>query len=173
MTPTTQPPIPTTEETTETPTTQETTETPTPTTQETTETPTTQETTETPKTMEPTETTTISTGSPSANNRTTCDVLAELAKNSEPFDCVASTKEPCDQVDCATEFAGLKFNAEVVLLPCNTPPAVHITMSRDGKVVVNKTVDHSQEIVITELFGVKLNVTLDHFQQAMGLQVEE
>ena len=63
--------------------------------------------------MEPTETPTISTGSPSANNRTTCDVLAELAKNSEPFDCVASTKEPCDQVDCATEFAGLKFTAEV------------------------------------------------------------
>ena len=121
--------------------------------------------------MEPTETPTISTGSPSANNRTTCDVLAELAKNSEPFDCVASTKEPCDQVDCATEFAGLKLTAEVVMLPCHSPPAGRIAMTKDGNVVLNKTVDHSQEIVIPELFNLKLNVTLDHLQDAIGLQI--
>lgn len=132
----------------------------------------TQEVTATPKTVlvEPTETPTMSTGTPPAN-KTTCNALGELAKTSKIFDCVASTKEPCDRVECATELIGITFAAEVVLLPCLTPSAVQIAMSRDGKVVMNRTLYHSQEIFIPELFNLNLYVTLDHYKDAIGLQV--
>ena len=159
---------------TPTPTKQEICDTPTLTIQQTTVilTPITQEVTATPKTMEPVVTPTISSGTPPAN-KTTCDVLAELAKSSEIFDCEASTNEPCDRVDCATELIGINFTAEVVVLPCHAPPAAQIAMSRDGKVVMNRTVYHSQMIFIPELFNLNLYVTLDQYKGAIGLQVRK
>ena len=106
-----------------------------------------------------------------SSNKSTCDVLAELAKSPSAFKCVADSKEPCDHVNCSAALIGSKFNAEFVLLPCHVPYAVQITMSHDGKVVVNKTVDHSQEIDIPELFNMKLNITLNQYPDAIELKV--
>ena len=102
---------------------------------------------------------------------TSCMALEEVAQSSQTFDCVASTEEPCDRVDCTTEWIGSRFTAEVILLPCYIPYAVQISMSREAGVLLNKTVDHSQEIVVPDLYNLILIVKLDHFQDAVGLQV--
>ena len=56
----------------------------------------------------------------------------------------------------------------VVLLPCVTPAAVQLSMSDGEKVLVNKTVDHPREITASEPV---LVITLDHFNEAIGLKV--
>ena len=114
----------------------------------------------------------IPTPQPTPTPDTTCSVLAKLADDAEFFTCTADKTEPCDTVFCSQEFAGKQYNAVVVLLPCETPAAVRIVMSEGEKVLVNETVDHSKEITIPELFGLVLNVTLDHFDDAIGLQVK-
>ena len=84
---------------------------------------------------------------------------------------MAASKEPCDRVDCSVVLIGSKIIAEFVLLPCHVPYAVQISTSRDGKVVLNKTVDHSQEIDIPELFNTKLNISLNQYPDAIELKV--
>ena len=84
---------------------------------------------------------------------------------------MAASKEPCDRVDCSTDVFRSKINAEFVLLPCHVPYAVQISTSRDGKVVLNKTVDHSQEIDIPELLNMKLNIILNQYPDAIELKV--
>ena len=106
-----------------------------------------------------------------SSNKSTCDVLAELAKSPTVFTCLADSKEPCDRVDCSVVLIGNKINAEFVLLPCHVPYAVQISTSLNGKVVLNKTVDHSQEINIPELLNTKLNITLNQYPDAIELKV--
>ena len=109
---------------------------------------------------------------PTPTQDTTCSVLAKLADDAEFFTCTADKTEPCDTVFCSREFVGKQYSAVVVLLPCETPAAVRIVMNEGERVLVNETVDHSKEITIPELFGLVLNVTLDHFDDAIGLQVK-
>ena len=101
----------------------------------------------------------------------TCAVLSRLASSAEFFECVSDTTPPCQTVWCTNSLAGKDYSAVIVLVPCVTPAAVRLVMSEEGKVLLNKTIDHSQEITIPELFGLILIVTLDQFQDAIGLQV--
>ena len=112
---------------------------------------------------------------PTPTPNTTCSVLAKLADDAKFFKCTADKTEPCDTVFCSQEFFGKQYSAVIVLLSCETPAAVRIEMSEGEKVLVNETVDHSQEITITisELIRLVLTVKLDHFDDAIGLQVKE
>ena len=113
------------------------------------------------------------TPTPVSMTNTTCSVLKTVAANAEIFECTSDTIEPCDAVYCSEELAGKRYSAVVVLLPCEVPAAaVRIELaSGDGTVMVNETVDHSQEIKVPNLFGFSMTVTLDHFPDAIGLQV--
>jgi hypothetical protein len=99
---------------------------------------------------------------------TTCSVLEEIAANAEFFTCTADTTEPCDTVDCS---AFDLYTAEFVLLPCRTPPAIRIVINQGETLVLDETIDHSGVIVVPQLFGLVLNITLDQFEDALGLQV--
>ena len=124
---------------------------------EATDTPTTEDTTDTDMTPE--------------SSKSTCDVLANLAKDAEFFECTADSKEPCDHVFCSRAFGETEYTAVIVLQPCDDPPSIRIVLSQADVVLVNQTIDHSQEITIPQLFGLTLNFTVDHFDDAIGLQV--
>ncbi|CAI8013842.1 hypothetical protein GBAR_LOCUS8714 [Geodia barretti] len=100
---------------------------------------------------------------------TTCSVLEEIAANAEVFTCTADTTEPCDTVDCS---AFDLYTAEFVLLPCRTPPAIRIVINQEETPVLDETIDRSRVIVVPQLLGLVLNITLDQFEDAIGLQVE-
>ena len=96
-------------------------------------------------------------------------MLAELAGNPGVFNCIADTTEPCDTVDCTTDFG---YTAKFVLLPCWTPPAVRLVIKEAKEVIVNRTLNHSAVIEVpTKLFNLTLNVTIHQFDDAIGLQV--
>ena len=122
------------------------------------------------KTREPSPTPQPSSTPPDTGANTTCAVLAKLAADAEFFKCTSDTTKPCDTVFCSRNF-GKNYSAVVVLLPCMTPAAVRLSMSDGEKVLVNKTVDHSQKITVPELFNLVLVITLDHFDEAIGLKV--
>ena len=109
--------------------------------------------------------------SPVAN--TTCSVLKNLAENADYFKCTSDTTPPCDTVYCTEELGNEIYNAVILLLPCQTPAAVRVTLTSDddGKTILNETVDSSREITVPDLLGFTLGVTLDHFEDAIGLQV--
>ena len=78
--------------------------------------------------------------SPVAN--TTCSVLKNLAENADYFKCTSDTTLPCDTVYCTEELGNEVYDAVILLLPCQTPPAVRVTLtSEDGKTILNETVD--------------------------------
>jgi hypothetical protein len=119
-------------------------------------------------TATPGETTTEPPTTGSDGKNTTCSVLEEIAANAEFFTCTADTTEPCDTVDCS---AFDLYTAEFVLLPCRTPPAIRIVINQGETLVLDETIDHSGVIVVPQLFGLVLNITLDQFEDALGLQV--
>ena len=82
-----------------------------------------------------------------------------------------ATNEACDGLDCSISALGLQFSAALTILPCNDPPAVRIVLTNPSNdaVLVDETVDHSQEI--SGPFGVVIDVTLDQLPGAIGLQV--
>ena len=94
-------------------------------------------------------------------------MLEEIAANAEVFTCTADTTEPCDTVDCSA----LGHTAEFVLLPCRTPPAIRIVINKEETVVLDETIDSSRVTVVPQLLGLVLNITLDQFEDAIGLQV--
>ena len=98
---------------------------------------------------------------------TTCAVLATLAESSEFFSCTADKSEPCDSVVCSR----LGYTAVIVLLPCVTPAAIRLVISGGDEVLHNQTLDQSGVIVIPELADLTLDITIDHFDDAMGLEV--
>ena len=51
------------------------------------------------------------------------------------------------------------------------PAAIRLVISQGELVVLNRTVDHSQQVAVPELLGLVLNVSLDHFDDAIGLEV--
>ena len=95
-------------------------------------------------------------------------MLEEIAANAEFFTCTADTTEPCDTVDCS---AFDLYTAEFVLLPCRTPPAIRIVINQEETPVLDETIDRSRVIVVPQLLGLVLNITLDQFEDAIGLQV--
>ena len=95
-------------------------------------------------------------------------MLEEIAANAEVFTCTADTTEPCDTVDCS---AFDLYTAEFVLLPCRTPPAIRIVINQEETPVLDETIDRSRVIVVPQLLGLVLNITLDQFEDAIGLQV--
>ena len=108
--------------------------------------------------------------SPVAN--TTCSVLKNLDENADYFKCTSDTTPPCDTVYCTEELGNEIYDAVILLLPCQTPAAVRVTLtSDDGKTILNETVDSSREITVPDLLRFSLGVTLDHFEDAIGLQV--
>ena len=109
-----------------------------------------------------------------AENETSCKILTALSTFSESsnlFECVATEKELCDRVDCTAELSRRNYTAEITLLPCYNPPAIEISIRQGVKLLSSNVVSQSQEMVIPELFDLMLNVTLDHFPNAIGLQV--
>ena len=65
----------------------------------------------------------------------------------------------------------MPFQSRAVILVCQLPrPAVEIIVLRsNGAAIINETVDHS-EVLSVEQF-LQVNITLDQFQNAIGLQV--
>ena len=118
-----------------------------------------------PITQGPTPTTT-----PGLN--TTCSVLKDTAANAQIFECTSDTTQPCDRIFCSEEIGGKNYDAVIVLLPCSDSPAVRVELSRNnGAVGVNETVDSSREIPVPGPLGFSMVVTVDHFPDALGLQV--
>ena len=103
---------------------------------------------------------------------TTCSVLKETAANAEIFECTPDTTEPCDRIYCSEKIGGKNYDAVIILLACEDPAAVRLELSSsDGEVTVNETVDQSEEIEVPGLFGFTMDVTIDHFPDALGIQV--
>ena len=121
------------------------------------------------KTQEPSPTPQPSSTPPDTGANTTCAVLTKLAADAEFFKCTSDLTKPCDTVFCSrNNLFGKNYSVVVVLLPCVTPAAVQLSMSDGEKVLVNKTVDHPREITASEPV---LVITLDHFNEAIGLKV--
>ena len=109
------------------------------------------------------------TSSPTAANKTMCEVLEELSKKSG---CFVKTKKPCNSVQCFDVIEGTPIEYNAVLLLCKELAALHFTLRQGDRDLVNKEIDHSQEIEIPEPLGVTLNFTLDHFNNdVIGVQV--
>ena len=91
----------------------------------------------------------------------------------QSFVCRADTAKPyCDTVYCSTELKGKSYDAVIKLLPCETPPAVGLTLFSDmGKVILSETVDCSREVDVPILFKFSLVIELIHFVEVVGLQV--
>ena len=71
------------------------------------------------------------------------------------------TTPPCDTVYCTEELGNEIYNAVILLLPCQTPAAVRLTLtSEDGKTILNETVDSSREITVPDLLGFTYSITL-------------
>jgi hypothetical protein len=99
-------------------------------------------------------------------------VLKDTAANAEIFECTSDTTEPCDRIYCSEEIRGENYDAIIVLLVCEDPAAVRLELSSsDGTVGVNETVDQSEEIKVPGLFGFSMEITIDHFPDALGIQV--
>ena len=106
------------------------------------------------------------------DENTTCSVLKRLAADAEFFECTADNVEPCASVNCIqTDIPGKEYTAVITLLPCMTPTAVRVEIVEGETVLLNEVVSESQEITVEDLFGIVLNITLDHFKDAIGLQV--
>lgn len=120
------------------------------------------------KTQEPSPIPQPSPTPPVTGANTTCAVLAKLAADAEVFKCTSDTTKPCDTVSCSFQ---IDYSTVIVLLPCVTPTSFQLVISDGNKVLLNKTVDRSQQIPVPELFGLVLNVTLNHFEEAIGLKV--
>ena len=100
---------------------------------------------------------------------TTCSALEKLAAYSG---CTADTVEPCDKIYCKTQqLPGKTCPVVVTLMLCTTPAGVRIEMKEENKVVLNKVLYESKNILLQDLFGFVMNVTLEHFENAIGLQV--
>ena len=100
----------------------------------------------------------------------TCEALMFLAQSTthELLKCVARTEEPCDRLNCNVTLDVI-YTAEIVLLPCYKPPAVQILIREAHNLLQSKTVTDSQIIAIHN--SVELNVTVEQFPNAIGLQV--
>jgi hypothetical protein len=119
----------------------------------------------------PSGTTDITPTAETDGKNTTCAVLAQLAADSEFFECVADSTEPCDTVSCTNELVGRVYSALIVLMPCVSPAAVRLEVREGETVLVDKTVDRSETVEVPELFGLVLDITLDQFEDAIGLEV--
>lgn len=103
------------------------------------------------------------------DENTTCSALEKLAVDS---DCITDTVEPCDRIYCIDQQIPAKECPVVItLMLCMTPAAVRIEITEEKNVVLNEVVSESQEITVEHHFGLVVNVTLDHFDDAIGLQV--
>lgn len=102
----------------------------------------------------------------------TCKALMSLAHSTthELLKCVAKTEEPCDRLNCNVTLRVI-YTAEIILLPCHKPPAVQIFIREDHNLLQNKTVTDTQIITIHDSVGLTLNVTVEQFPNAIGLQV--
>ena len=100
-----------------------------------------------------------------------CEVLQQIVSRArENFDC--STNQRCDGVDCTVDLLdGMPFQSRAVILVCQLPhPAVEIILLHsNGATILNETVDHSKVLSVGQFLQV--NITLDQFQNAIGLQV--
>ena len=113
----------------------------------------------------------------------TCEVLRELAADpgSDDFEC--STNEACDGVDCTADLLDTgEYRASAVILSCNDPPAVKLTIvDPSSTVLLDDTFDRSRTTSIripTVIFGfrftvtVVVNVTVEHLPNAsIAIQV--
>ena len=101
-----------------------------------------------------------------------CEVLQQIASRA-PGNFVCSTNQRCDGVDCTADLLnnGMPFQSRAVILVCQLPrPAVEINLlSSSGAAIVNETVDHSEVLSVQQFLQV--NITLDQYQNAIGLQV--
>ena len=59
----------------------------------------------------------------------------------------------------------------IKLLPCEVPAAIRLELSSTDQLLLNKTIDHSEENKVPGLFGFSMDVMIDHFDNALGLQV--
>ena len=67
----------------------------------------------------------------------------------------------------------MPFQYRAVILVCQLPrPAVEILLlGSNGAVIVNETVDHSEVLSFRQFL--QLNITLNQYQNAIGLQVSD
>ena len=67
----------------------------------------------------------------------------------------------------------MPFQSRAVILVCQLPrPAVEIILlGPNGVAIVNETVDHSEVVSVQQFLQV--NITLDQYQNAIGLQVND
>ena len=100
---------------------------------------------------------------------TTCCVLEDVVNI---FQCGADATEPCDTIYCSEEIGGKNYSAVITLLPCEVPAAIRLELSSTDQLLLNKTINHSEENSrVPGVFGFSMNVTIDHFDNALGLQV--
>ena len=71
---------------------------------------------------------------------------------------------------CVEVVDGLSVILQLVVLPCNDPPAIHIVLQRDNNTLIDKIVSESQEFPIVQGL-VSVNVTWDQLDGAIGIQV--
>ena len=106
----------------------------------------------------------------------TCTVLERIASRQSRapggfnFNCLRN--QQCDRVDCTANFGISRYRSSLVILACQLPqPAVHIDIvTPNGVALVNETVTNSERVSLLELL--RLNITLDQLQNAIGLQVQ-
>lgn len=106
----------------------------------------------------------------------TCAVLERIvsglsrAPDGFSYNCIKN--QQCDRIDCTINFGTVPYRSSIVILACQLPqPAVHIDiMAPNGFTVVNETVANSTVVSFLELL--RLNITLDQLQNAIGLQVQ-
>ena len=106
--------------------------------------------------------------------RNMCVVLQQIASRvTGNFEC--SMNQRCDGVDCTADPLnnGMPFQYRAVILVCQLPrPAVEILLlGSNGPPIVNETVDHSEVLSVQQFLQV--NITLDQYQNAIGLQVND
>lgn len=99
----------------------------------------------------------------------TCAALAKLAADVKFFNnCTSVTTKPCDAVFCSG--GEHQYQASMILLLCNVPKAILLMLGNEKKVILQATVNHTEEIPVPEL-DLVLNITLDQFPLAIGLKV--
>ena len=93
----------------------------------------------------------------------TCAALNSIA-SSQPL-CV--TNSACDEIDCSVQ----GYTTTMTVLPCNSPPAVRLTVfSPSGATVYSQTLSQSRQVPL--LGGaLTLQVTVDQLASSLGIQV--
>ena len=71
---------------------------------------------------------------------------------------------------CMEMVDGLSVISQLVVLPCNDPPAIHIVLATVNYTLIDEIVSESQEFPIVQGLA-SVNVMLDQLDEAIGIQV--